>query len=721
MTISMQGSWTVSVKSKSASWAQRFRIAGSSNGVDDTYNGDSSTPPVFVTGDQWGVTVEHNPTGPASWSPSRHRLDNFRISGGQFLFDIKTDDNAGDEDFNDLILTCSMPLSSSEYIVYGNVKTYTGNCLLNPCYPHYYVIDTPLQLHRLLEYEPARKLIEKLYPERVKPLIRHPFPEPDPAPFRPMMIPTGKMDTPGLVISGVNENVESDQISSARKAKATNMNPVSYNLVVNEAVSVDSAYRDSLLMIAKIKDSLKLVPCDVTPVSETLLRFIEYDRTEAEKLGDPYTGEGNRDVLGMTITDELGNYIFRFSHSILGLTEEFGDIAAGEDIATQIRPDILIQIMESLPDGIAYESAPYYNIPNIKKINLCLPQSAVGRPPTACQGGRAIQAIGNIFIVPHPGTTLHPDGTITNTSTTGPIVDHAAWTGTLDFYACFLDSSPDVKHYTISYRRQGETGWNFVTQEYKHLKKQSDGTWLNTRVGPDPVELRVNGPSNPKVFVGAYENIEENPEWIFTHRNRKMQLISSIYQPVAGTVEFMIEGYAADGEKVPGAEDTVLLYVDNHVATGLIDYIKYGTEDPCECAVFDLPSAGEPLNLRYKVTDIEGFMAEYALRVYRGSNTFLSTHDTATGNPVAFSYPLPSSPTPDRFRGTLDQTLDPTGYVEISLEPAAGSWLPSGVTFCAFSFELVTRDRVTNGYSTPGGRILWRELVGISYTPPPIP
>ena len=211
------------------------------------------------------------------------------------------------------------------------------------------------------------------------------------------------------------------------------------------------------------------MPFEVTPVSETLLRFIEYDRTEAEKLGDTYTGEGGRNVLGMTATDELGNYVFRFSQTLTELAEEVGDIAAGEDLTTQIRPDVILQIMESLPDGVAYESAPYYNIPNVKRINLCLPQSAVGRPPTACQGGRAIQAIGNIFIVPHPGTTLHADGTISNTSTTGPIVDHAAWTGTLDFYACFLDANPDVEYYTISYRRQGESGWNFVAQEYKHL------------------------------------------------------------------------------------------------------------------------------------------------------------------------------------------------------------------------------------------------------------
>ena len=134
MTIGMQGSWTISVKSKSAAWAQRFRIQGSSNGVDGVYAGETSTSAIFVTGDQWGVTIEHNPAGPVSWTPSRHKLANFNVSGGQFHFDILSDDGGGtDEDFNDLVLSCSMPLSNSEYIVYGNIKTYTGFCPWNPC------------------------------------------------------------------------------------------------------------------------------------------------------------------------------------------------------------------------------------------------------------------------------------------------------------------------------------------------------------------------------------------------------------------------------------------------------------------------------------------------------------------------------------------------------------------------------------------------------------
>ena len=67
------------------------------------------------------------------------------------------------------------------------------------------------------------------------------------------------------------------------------------SLMANASFSESLLERSDLLELAKIKDSFHLFPCEVNPVSETLLRFIEYDRTDAEKLGDPYTGDGNRD------------------------------------------------------------------------------------------------------------------------------------------------------------------------------------------------------------------------------------------------------------------------------------------------------------------------------------------------------------------------------------------------------------------------------------------
>jgi len=61
MSIAMQGSWTVNVKFKEAfSTNQRFIIAGADSG-NGIYDGVTATPGVFVTGDAWSITVQHDP------------------------------------------------------------------------------------------------------------------------------------------------------------------------------------------------------------------------------------------------------------------------------------------------------------------------------------------------------------------------------------------------------------------------------------------------------------------------------------------------------------------------------------------------------------------------------------------------------------------------------------------------------------------------------------
>jgi hypothetical protein len=59
---------------------------------------------------------------------------------------------------------------------------------------------------------------------------------------------------------------------------------------------------------AKYKDKFKLI-CTVENQPGLLLRFLEYDRTVDELAGGPYTGTGNRQILGLAVTDEQGNYM----------------------------------------------------------------------------------------------------------------------------------------------------------------------------------------------------------------------------------------------------------------------------------------------------------------------------------------------------------------------------------------------------------------------------
>ena len=114
-----------------------------------------------------------------------------------------------------------------------------------------------------------------------------------------------------------------------------------------------------------------------------------------------------------------------------------------------------------------------------------------------------------------------------------------------------------------------------------------------------------------------------------------------------------------------------------------------------------------PLEVRYRVRDAQGFLSSYNLQVWRGSNTSV----TINGAPISGEY---NDVSPFRYYGTPDISgADLDGYVTATLTPDSGDWL-GGHSFCAFSVELWSHDRRTNGYSIPSGRLLWRELVGLA-------
>src|SRR5436190_16346549 len=107
MAITMRGSWTISVKSKTAAFNQRFVVTGASsgNGPHAGVVGNS----VFVTGNQWSVNIQSQaPSQP--WLDSRQRISFPTVSASLLSFDIRSDDTGADLDFNDLIITCSMPV-----------------------------------------------------------------------------------------------------------------------------------------------------------------------------------------------------------------------------------------------------------------------------------------------------------------------------------------------------------------------------------------------------------------------------------------------------------------------------------------------------------------------------------------------------------------------------------------------------------------------------------
>ncbi|MCP9470518.1 MAG: hypothetical protein NNA31_11030 [Nitrospira sp.] len=732
MAITMQGTWTVGVKSKSAAFAQRFIIAGATTG-NGTYPGETTTAPVVVTGDQWSITVQHRPTSSAAWVPSAERITFPILSAGQVRFDIQSNDSGNDLDYDDLILGCSMPFSPSEYVLYGNVKSYSGLCLFNPCYPFpWAVIDSPILLKEALKHAAVRKVLEDLYPERIREylerpgVIRPPRPEPDPAPFIPMAIPMGTSlsNVSRIINVPAKETVE----ASTSPQKETLTHALSAQVQIRAermeigALSV-GRIAPHAMQIAKLRDTLR-IGCSSKVQPGLLLRFLEYDRTAAELAGGPYTGAGARQVLGLAVTDEQGNYIFRFTQTLEDLAAETMDIVAGGPaVATQLRPDIIVQIISGGTAGVLYESALYPDVPNLRRIDLCVPENVLNPGPTACQGGRAIQAIGNIWTIPGVGNALDVAGRITATNPTGPIITRGAWVGTLDVFACFLDR-PGVKYYTIRFRKPGGS-WAFVQEEYRHIKIADIGlpNYKGTRVGPDTRNLAVDG--GPKVPAPSYLNIESDSEWVATHRLRKIQLTSSAYEVILygpgespRSVDFKIEGYSETGDKVAGAEDTIRLCIDNRPVTGDIAGVQMGAVSPGECALFELASPNAALTVRFKVDHPGGFLQSYGLAVVRGSNTNVPVSDTtAPVQPLSLDY---NETTHGNFFFGTFNAVGPDGdrYVVAELQPNSGSWLPSGKNFCAFEFSVSATPRVTNGYSLGSGRTLDKELIGISYTPP---
>ena len=163
---------------------QQFTIAGAATG-NGTYVGDSSTPPIHVTGAAWSIDFQHKAT--AAFVESFYEINFPSHNGSQYTFDININDDDADPVFDDLILTCSTPVTQSDFVLFGNVSWYSG-CIFTPCNPLFSVIiDSEAALQAALQRTAIRTVIEKLYPERVFP--KPVGPGPDPGPFRPFLLP----------------------------------------------------------------------------------------------------------------------------------------------------------------------------------------------------------------------------------------------------------------------------------------------------------------------------------------------------------------------------------------------------------------------------------------------------------------------------------------------------------------------------------------------------
>lgn len=677
MPITMQGNWTITVKSKEAAFAQRFVVSGATTG-NGTYAGDVGATPVNVTGRAWSITVQHNPG--SGFVNSADQIKFPVLSGPNYSFDIESDDGGGsDSDFNDLVLACTTAKTQTDFLIFGSVSTYHGRCYINPCFRSHIVIDTIDALREAVKAPQLRRAIDAYYADRVRIELGPRGPGPDPAPFRPLMVPLleeAPIPAPKLRGNLLGQN----------------------QILARPKLDVEKIALAGLLDQTRTK-------CVTNALAGVVLRFQEYDRSTAELIGGPYTGAGNRENLGVCATDRNGNYIFRFSRTLQEIVQESqSDVAQGEDAAAQSLPDVIVQVLDSMqPNGLAFESAPHWNVASARRVDICFPRSQVPSA-TACQGQHAIQAIGNIFVgAPSGGgrvgfnNIINAEGRVTARNVMGPQTLCAAWVGSLDLFACFLDR-PNVARYTIRWRRGAADPWKFFQQEYRHpaIAHIGDVGYNGDPIGPHSLSLRVDG--GAPVTVPGYYNIESDSNYVLTHRNRKAQISSHNYAPDGGPVDFRIDGYDTTGAPVPGASDQITLFIDNNGPELDISSVTMAGQAGGVCALFQAPAnaPNTPLTVTFKVTQAHGTLGSYGLGMSKGNAggfavTGASSLDTAQ---MTASY----AHTDDTACG--NQLSGTPGYVTVQIQPAAGGWLEPGQPFCTFVVNLGATTRVTNGYSS---------------------
>ena len=735
MAILMHGSWNIQVTQKFAARDQRFIVSGASGG-NGIHPGVVGSPTVTVTGSSWSLQVQ-NKNG-SVWQNSTEKI--LLSPAPCAVFTLASDDGggsgAGDQDFNDLVLQCSTVATSgaTDYIVYGHVSYYEGICIFNPCFRDYIVIDTLPSLYKALEYPELRDYIKKVYPDRFIKKPGFPVPPNPPDPFKPLMLP---LQSNQLIPNREATLFKSTKVSGEEVKRKAKDEGVEERFTAVSSVTLNRASSDRIQAIDKVRIS-RIVDkfpfyCNVQSYVSALLRFVEYDRSAAELAGGPYTGIGTREILGNVITDNFGNYIFRFQRTDFQDASELEtDVASGESFLTQRKPDLLVQILDpSNVNRVMFESGLYANISTCRRINICIPKSVIGTTVNPCAGQSIIQYIGDIYLGEDSsgnrggsGYALHGSGRIS-----GNGLSCAAWRGRLNLISCrFTD--PAIAYYTVRYRRTG-IGWTNVEEDL-WLINVSSGLPVNTSVRTTQ-NLSVDGAALAP--TRCYFNVEAPPPtipqpagWI-TSINYKAFLTTGNYTGITGRgrVEFRLEGYKADGTKIPTVDETIALYLDNHVwSVELDDDVTMDGTTLGNCALFSLPSNGAagfiedaPLEVRFKANQESGFMGAYSLSIGKGAigninllkagnhlpsgwNTLPNTTPfadgtAAVGRSYSFSSSSPAALCPG-FNGTIDEIgADSDGdFIKIKVKPNT-SWLEPGQNFCAFRLRVDGFIRHTDG------------------------
>lgn len=751
MAILMQGTWNIQVLQKEAARDQRFIISGAASG-NGTHPGVVGSPIVTVSGFDWNLTVQSK--SGTTWLNSTEKIQfpTSAFSGFKILSDDAT--ATPDLDFNDLVLKVT-PVAASgatDYFVYGNVSCYKGFCrIFNPCFPRYIVIDSYASLKEALLNPALRDYIQKIYPDKVfEQPIKLPIPIPDPPPFTPLMLPLQDDFLLPNKEATIFKRQENEQHNNKKSSKEANEATETFTAISSArltnpvaASGVTSAINKAA--IARLKDKIR-IGCDVDAMPFAILRVLEYDRTDAEKAGGPYTGTGNRQVLGYAITDNFGNYVFRFQRTDFDdLAEVNADTASGENIFVQFKPDLIIQLLDPEDTGsVLHETALYANVGTFKKINICFPCVS---GPKACNGQGIIQYIGDLLVIKGTTGTRGGDGNILGSSgkitNAGANILCAAWQGRLRLIACLKNDA--IKFYTVKYKLPFEPDSAF--------KLVTEGCTLPKFNGIDPLPVAtsirrsrtINGVTNTECYENVENSVDAN-QWITTS-NLKAILTSFTYVndklPVTqqGTVQFRIEGYQGDaaGTKIATVDETIDLYLDNRGVEADIDpNIHMAGTTLGNCALFTLPftivngakivsDEKTPITIRFKAKQESGFMGQYAISIGKGAIGNITLERTAPAPPVFHTTALPTAAGQTHvgrfysdtgnliscfFSGTPNEPGFPGDYIELTLRPE-NNWLEADQNFCAFRIRLDGHIRHTDGENSNPYFAATEVLIGI--------
>lgn len=688
MAIKLSGEWNVSVKSKEAWFDQRVVISGTTNGQDGTY--PHATFGTKTLQGAFAIQIQYEKND--AWHDSLMRLADVSRSVTQLTVELGSDDNVGmgDLDFDDLVLEATRTVGSGDWCVWGQVKQYTG-CLFNPCLLPTLVVDDWLHVAARLPRDLVRQL-EPLLPELP------PFDLPYPPPPPPWDYRATRVEVPPEM---VEKAFFAPRAAKGRGAFRTAGLKTLSNPGVETYAAADAALVRSSELNPALLGKLKL-KCHVDPAPGVVLRVIDYDPGLGESVGQLFAGTGDKEVLGHTITDDWGYYLFCFEWPYPGAT-------AG------LRPDIILQLIQPDEEGVPavkLESRISWNIDNLYRKDFCVPSHLLADPipDDIVTPGRIFQYVGNL-----PVARIVQSGAARGhgTSVSGDLVtvDRAPFGGVLYLKGSFHDY-PQVKSYRIEYWTTDNPDGNIGTTPLLTPLNYYNASFDLINVGPGPVVF-------PGVPAGAYPVMDGNYAYSHPFGQQYLTYINTSALITGamktGFLHISIQGLNAGGSPVAGATDSFVMRIDNAPPVPEIEPITAGSGAGAGCGFITLNDPNDTFPLTYRVQDKEGHLFKYYFQLFKCHNNQIG--GTQYSPVYGATFPLYWVGTVDDPSGVVPTPPTWDGWVTVDM-PATGTFFTAqevadGVNFVAVSIELWAVSRTTDGRHSHLHWPRYVEVVGI--------